>query len=235
MTTPIDAEPRPRPPGDRPGTTFRFTRFAALPKEIDAPACGFFDVLGNRRSRAGGPVPIVKLGSLLWHASQLRERRFDGRFGQWESRNCPSAGGIHSIRLLVLPVDNSQAVGVYDSASHALGLTGRNPADAIALNASSVVALTDSTRGTTVQLLTNPARVAACYENYETLLWRDAGAMTATLCLVAEALGLAALPLGRHGTDVIHAFGMQDTVIGLGAVHFGGRSDPRSGPEVSAS
>lgn len=223
MVRHIDAEPLPRSSGDRPATSFDLDDLSPLPKHIEAPLANFFDVLVRRASRVGGRVPTGLLGSLLWHASQLRARRFDGRFGQWESRPSPSAGGIHPIRLLVLPLDQRDVAGVYDDGTHSLGGVGRGPAEAIALNAASVSTLTSATCGTTVQLFADPTRVAACYDNHESLLWRDAGAVTATLCLTAEALGLNAVPLGRHGTDIVHAVGLPAQVRGLGAVHIGSR------------
>ncbi len=225
MAIPTDAEPLPRAAADRPATTCDLHDLRPLPSHIETPACDFFDVLVSRRSRVGGSVPIKLLASLLWHATQLRERRFDGRFGQWESRPSPSAGGIHPIRLLVLPLDERDEAGIYEDVEHSLGQIDRSAAAAIALNAISVKALTGALTGTTVQLVADPTRIAACYENHSSLLWRDAGAVTATLCLTAQALGLSAVPLGRHGTEIARAFGMPPPVLGMGAVHISARLD----------
>jgi hypothetical protein len=214
-----DVEPRPRAPGERAVSTLELSGTVALPRTVEAPSVDFFDVLARRRSRTGAATPVEQLASLLWHAMQLRERRFDGRFGLWESRTSPSAGGIHGIRLLVLPLEANEPAGVYDDVSHALGLCGCDPAAAKVLNGKSVADLTGATTGTTVQLLADPTLLAGCYENHETLLWRDAGAMIAILCLIAEALDLAAVPLGRCGTDIVRAFGLGNPFVGTGAVH----------------
>lgn len=223
MAIHIDAEPFPRPSGDRPVTSFQCEDLDPLPTHIETPMADFFDVLVGRASRVGRRVPTGLIGSLLWHATQLRARHFDGRFGQWESRPSPSAGGIHPIRFLVLPLDERDVAGVYDDSTHSLGRVEYGLAEAIALNAASVATLTTATAGTTVQLFANPTRLAACYDNHWSLLWRDAGAVIATLCLTAEALGLNAVPLGRHGTDIAHAVGLSAQVQGLGAVHIGSR------------
>lgn len=178
-------------------------------------------MISRRRSGTGASITGDQLSSVLWHASQLRERRFDGRFGQWESRTAPSSGGIQSIHLLVLPCDASQFAGIYENEGHVLGGCGCDPSEALNLNANSVTTLTRATAGTTIQLFADPTRLAACYENYETLMWRDAGAMIATLCWIAEALELKAIPLGRHGTDIVRSFGLKAPVVGTGAVHIG--------------
>ena len=224
MAIHTDAEPLPRIPGDRPANAIELRDLKPLPAHIETPPVDFFDVLAGRRSRVGGSVPTGLLGSLLWHATQLRERGFDGRFGQWESRPTPSAGGIHSIRLLAIPLDADDVAGVYDDATHAIGRLNKDAAAAIALNRASVTELTAAVAGTTLQLFADPTRLAACYDNHSSLLWRDAGAVTATLCMTAEALGLNAVPLGRHGDEVAHAFGLPAYVVGLGAVHIGARS-----------
>ena len=223
MAIHIDAEPLPCSAGDRPPTIIALSELRSLSAYIESPPVGFFDVLVGRRSKVGGRVATGLLGSLLWHATQLRERRFDGRFGQWESRPSPSAGGIHPIRLLLIPLDPDDVAGVYDDATHSVGRLDRDAVETIGLNAASVSKLTGAAAGTTVQLFADPTRLAACYDNYGSLLWRDAGALTAILCLTAEALGLNAVPLGRHGGEMAHAFGLPAHVVGLGAVHLGAR------------
>lgn len=225
MASPIDEEPWPRPPGERPVPVRAFSEVHPLPQHVDATSPRFFEVLSARRSRTGSGISNGRIGSLLWHSMQLRERNFGGRFGQWESRATPSAGGLHPIRVLVLPTASDTPAGLYADDRHALCLCGTDPRNALALNLSSVVELSGATTGTTLQLVADTARIASCYDNYETLLWRDAGALTMTLCLVAEALGMTALPLGRIGTDIVQAFGLEEPIVALGAVHIGEHSD----------
>ncbi len=223
MAIHTDAEPLPRSVGDRPGILFAPPGVDPLPSHVHVTPIDFFNVLASRRSRVGDRVPPALLSSLLWHVTQLRERRFDGRFGQWESRPGPSAGGIHPIRLMTIPLDTNDDVGIYDDAVHSMARPPRDASETIRLNAASVSELTGAVAGTTVQFLADPTRLAACYVNHETLLWRDAGAMTAILCLTAEALGLTAVPLGRHGDEIVQSCGLPARVKGVGAVHIGSR------------
>lgn len=221
IATLTEADPKPRAQGAREAQVLSLVELSPLPPMIDTPSADFLEVLSQRRSTIGGTPALARLASLLWHSTQLRDRSFDGRFGQWESRPAPSAGGIHPIRLLVLPLEPRAVAGVYDDAGHALGRCGLDPAQAVSLNRASVISLTGARFGTTLQLFASPDRGAACYENYGTLLWRDAGALIATICFTAEALGLSAVPIGRLGTEIVRAFGLSDGFVGLGGVHVG--------------
>lgn len=158
------------------------------------------------------------LASLLRLGTMLRSRRLDGRFGEWESRAAPSAGGLHAIALLVLPME-SGPTGIYDDARHRL-LAPPDPARALVLNRASVAALCGARAGTTIQLLADGPRYAACYEDHCSLMWRDAGALVAILALVSTALDLNSVILGREGKDIAQAAGLERWTA-VGAIHVG--------------
>lgn len=148
----------------------------------------------------------------------LRSRRFDGRFGEWESRTAPSAGGMHAVTLLVLPIGRGPT-GIYDDARHCL-LAPPNPESALEINLNSVGKLCGATTGTTIQLLADGRRYAACYEDQSSLMWRDAGALVAVLALVSTALSLHSVVLGRKGGDIARAAGLGKWTA-VGAIHIG--------------
>lgn len=159
------------------------------------------------------------LSSLLWHSTVLRERRMVGRFGiPWESRPTPSAGGLHAIRILVLPLYQSPTAGEYVPEGHALA-----PIDlaAIEANRASVAELLGPIAGTTLQFAYDVELLEACYEHANTLMWRDAGALATTVCLVATWLGLTSVVLGRTGDTVVRKAGLTPGFVGVGAVHIG--------------
>lgn len=219
----IDAEPAPRagmatwePPA------IPCVSVWPLPRNVLTPDRPFLSVLGERVSRNGGLVSERELASLLWHATLLRERRPVGRFGPpWESRNAPSAGGLHELRLLCLPVGAEGPSGLYDPEAHALRSVVADDRAARDLNVAGVAAMTGASAGVTLQIVADPTKVAACYENSESLVLRDAGALIATICLVATALELASVPLGRAGTGIVRAAGISEPFVGVGAVHVG--------------
>jgi nitroreductase len=119
--------------------------------------------------------------------------------------------------LLVLPLENGTA-DLYDDQQHGLMPVG---AAALAVNRESISTILGHDQGTTVQFAADRALLDACYDNAGSILWRDAGALVATMCLVATALGIAACPVGRVGNDVVYAAGVKEGFVGAGAVHFG--------------
>ena len=160
------------------------------------------------------------LATTLWHATRLRHRGSDGRFGNWESRISPSAGGLHGIELLCLPIERDCVAGFYDRERHAL-LAPDSLTLARNLNRESVALLAAAEAGTTVQLLADERRYAACYDNSGSLILRDAGALCVIISLVATALGLTSVILGRLGQNVVSAAGLAHRFRGVGAVHLG--------------
>ena len=216
-----DAEPTPRK-----GAISLARRLPAWPivthwqRQVCAPADDFLAVLNRRRSREGGPLDQSNLAALLRHSTMLRERRSDGRFGVWESRAAPAAGGIHALLLLCLPLDDVNVAGIYDVERHALlALDSLN--EARLLNRNNVSSIADAKHGTTLQIVADLSRYEACYDHWESLMWRDAGVLTSIISLVATLLGLVAIPLGRHGNDVVRACHLDTNFIGAGAVHLG--------------
>lgn len=223
---PIEGEPVPRSGVGAERSAVPPTRWVKLPRSLQRPAIDFFDVLEQRRSRLGGALSPKLLSSVLWHSTLLRDRR-PGRFGiDRESRAAPSAGGLHPIRLMVLPLEHADHQGFYDDREHALA-----PFDdpVLALNRVSIAEMLRTSSGTTLQFAADRALFDACYENAASLLWRDAGALAATICLVATALGVVATPVGRTGEAIVRAAGLPHAFVGAGAVHLGARRPDQTG------
>lgn len=200
---------RVRPPG----------RWIPLPRTIREPDASFLQVLRSRRSEIGSDVGVQDVSSLLWHATALRERRGDGRFGiPWESRPAPSPGGLHPIRIVVLPLNDETIAGEYLPDHHSVA-----PIDPEALRANrvSIAELLCAAAGTTLQFACDESLVEACYQHAPSLMWREAGALATTISLVATSLGLTSVILGRIGKDILSAAGVDERFAGVGAVHIG--------------
>jgi len=182
-----------------------------------APARDFFDVFNSRRSETGRDIAVNRLGSILQHSTRLRERRADGRFGRWESRSAPSAGGIHRIRLLVLPLSGDLPMGLYCPDKHAI--VSLPHAESALRNARSLVKeMGIPERGAFLQFVADQMAYTSRYENAFSLIARDAGALTSVICLVAECLGSKCRPLGHLDKGIV-TVGLFDLVsIGIGGV-----------------
>lgn len=216
----IEGEPRPREVATATVTsTFASRPLLALPEPRRLPNSCFEDVLEARRSTVSGPLSDQELGDLLFHLMR-RRRGGNGRFGQpWEGRASPSAGGLHVISLLCIPIEDQVSVGIYDTRHHGLRLV--EASDHLKReNAASVALLTSARNGTTLQFMADATKLAACYENSVTLLWRDSGALAATIGLIAACLGLTSVVLGRTGASLPTPVGLED-MLAVGAVHLG--------------
>jgi hypothetical protein len=74
-------------------------------------------------------------------------------------------------------------------------------------------------------LAADASKLDACYDHADSLMWRDAGALAAVICLVAAALDLEAVPVGRTGDKIVRAVGLPSAFVGVGAVHIGRRRE----------
>ena len=215
-----DQEPLPRnkpfPPEPR---RFLGNSSYRLPTPNALPNVGFKKVLEARKSSVSGALTDQQLGDLLFHVMQKR-RGGNGRFGQdWEGRASPSAGGLHTISILCIPLESTSPIGVYDSQTHALRVSkalNRSRKE----NVASVQLLSSAKSGTTLQFIADVDRISACYENWSSLLWRDSGALAATICLVATCFGLSSVVLGRTGDDLVRRAKIEG-FVGVGGVHLG--------------
>ena len=183
---------------------------------VDAP---FLRVLGARHSkRTFKAVSAERLNALLWHSARAIIIT-PPRYGSpWQHRPAPSAGGRHPIDLLIIrePRD-SNSLFLYDPIAH--GLYRLRVSETSCLY--QLVDLTSQViplGGATIILFgAQFARTQSKYENGESLVWRDAGALISIISLVAEYLELNCCALGFTGepllSRMLHSKG---SVIGVG-------------------
>jgi hypothetical protein len=121
-----------------------------------------------------------------------------------------------------LPVDDGNDFGFYEPSQHSLLSIGSTALDA---NKGSISEILGAAEGTTLQLAADASKLDACYDNADSLMWRDSGALVAIICLVAAALDLEAIPVGRTGGEIVRAAGLPSAFMGVGAVHIGHRRE----------
>lgn len=212
-------EPRPIEGARPPAKSWPpFERVLPLTRQILAPSDRFFDVLARRHSVVGGSVDERELSSLLWHVMLLRERNSSSRFGVWESRAAPSAGGLHSVGIACLPLDATPLCGFYEPEGHLLHCS-KAFEGALSVNRKEIGKLLGTREGVTLQFVGDRLRYEACYLNWETLFWRDVGVLLGLVALTASALGLAAVPVGRVGDNVLATAGFGPRYVAGGAIH----------------
>jgi SagB-type dehydrogenase family enzyme len=196
------AEPRPRKvelPFERYRFPVRLRRLLSVPKNVASATC--LDILHRRRSRRRfGPLAEEQLSTLLWFtAKTLRTERQTSGFA-WQHRPAPSSGGRHPIYILLLtPAIDPTALSVYEPEGHAL--LDLEPVKAASQRAfvNGLESVLPPQSGTVLWFAADFFRTATRYECCESLLWRDAGAVFATINIAAEALGLNCCAYGVTG------------------------------------
>lgn len=186
----------------------------------------FSEVLAKRNS-APGPDSVTsqQLSTILWHSCLIRERHPPrGSVRGWESRIAPSAGGLHELEILCLPLGGTLPMSWYDPLQHRLLPVAALEPGAADGHRQVVADLCGSTDGISLQFVADWQRLSRLYSNASSLLWRDAGALLMAVCLVAEATNVACTPLGRESIirGVMPSDDPQRWRL-CGGVHFSGR------------
>lgn len=163
------------------------------------------------------------VGRLLWHGCRTLEPAGRGRAGiKTEHRASPSAGGLHPVSVVCHLRGDDTPPRLYLPRTHQFAVLDGAELGCGADNDHDVQQLLGTVNGCTLRFVGDLDKVRAAYENPESLLWRDAGALLATLCLTAEWLGLTAAPLGLVGTQHVRSLGFPTgRFAALGALQIG--------------
>lgn len=190
------------------------------------PDCdpGAASLLRSRRTaRQFSGVSPAELSCWFDLSCRVQQRQASGLGFDLTLRPAPSAGAIHPINvILAWPQESNWRR--YDPFDHAL-LYFESKADARDAHASMQQVLT-APGATLILLAAEVGRTEAKYEHPASLVWRDAGALLATMALAAQALSLAFCPLGVTGEPWTGQLLEEHGLVGVGAAFVGrlGRS-----------
>lgn len=182
----------------------------------------FLDVLRERRSvKQLGGCAIEKLSEILFHAVKpytICKDDYDMTVCRSAS---PSAGGRHPIDILVgLPENEGRRLFLYEPLSHSLRRLNvlvelqREFFDDI----DQTLPLGDSVL---VWFSIQYMRTASKYNDYESLVWRDAGAQLCCLQQVAKYVGLDSCPIGYLAEDTFGKMFNSASLISGGGMTIG--------------
>jgi hypothetical protein len=191
----------------------------ALTRPGSPSSRSFADVIAKRRSAVGDPITLSSVAELLWYSVGWKGYAPGGRAGfpiAWSTN--PSSGGLQSINVICI-ADDGSAPRMYDPVNHAfLALKADNELVHVE-NRKAVLSVTGAHSGCTLRLVGDHSKVCAAYENADSLVLRDAGAVLATVCLCAEWLGLSACPLGFLGNAMLPLLGLpEERFQGVGGI-----------------
>lgn len=196
----------------------------ALPA-IEMPSGeSFTSVLEARRStRAVRCAPLAVILNMLAFATT---RRFikDGDLLRRTRRPSLSAGALHPLSVLLMPGAEDLRmlrVNVDDAALEHISF----PAGELVTVIERSRELLPEARGSLVALIADVSRPATAYERFESLVWRDAGALLQTLALCSQAYGLAFCPLGLLGNEIVDALPDRTNLVAVGMAVVGVATD----------
>ncbi|WP_181177522.1 nitroreductase family protein [Mesorhizobium sp. B4-1-1] len=160
-------------------------------------------VFRSRRStRIFSEAPIEEVASVIRETLRIHfvgEGTSHGR----KLKAVVSAGALHPVKAILL--DRAAGAIAYDDFADcflAVGVRDNQHLDAFLENCRKVL---PQANGHWVALIADSSDLSRLYSHYQSLLWRDAGAVIQAMALVAEARDLAFCPLGILGQQVVDA------------------------------
>jgi SagB-type dehydrogenase family enzyme len=176
-----------------------------LPKTQMKMSADFFQVLSNRRSRrAFSLISIDQISEFLWQIGKVHRTRVEPNGQILSYRQSPSAGAIHPFDILIsLPEQlANRNFYLYNAIEHKLNLIN---SERILLNnffnlIHECIAIDN---GTLIWLAGRASATNAKYKNYQSLFWRDSGALLMTAHLVASALKMNSCLVGTLGNPYL--------------------------------
>jgi hypothetical protein len=116
------------------------------------------------------------------------------------------------------------AVCLYDPAAHAFCELELFDRDAFVLLCKHIHEVLDVQKGTLLWMIAAFDKILQRYRDGESLVWKDAGVLTSTMTMTAEALGLNCCALGITGEPWTSSMlGLPDSVAGVGGLVIGSR------------
>jgi SagB-type dehydrogenase family enzyme len=205
----------------RPHQPVQWPHGSALLLSSSPPDCeaSAVTLLRSRRTaRHFSAVAPADLSAWFDLSCRVQQRQASGLGFDLTRRPAPSAGAIHPIHV-VLAWPQASAWHRYDPLDHALrSFHGKaDPREAHA----SLQQVLAAPHAALVLLAAEVGRTQAKYEHAASLVWRDAGALLATMALAAQAVSLAFCPLGVTGEPWASGLLEEDGLVGVGAAFVG--------------
>jgi SagB-type dehydrogenase family enzyme len=157
----------------------------------------------------------------LWYSAKALSINQGPHHVFCQHRYVPSAGGLHPVDLIVIDIHEG-SVSVYDPIAHALCRLDVTKEKLTAFLAYSQTVL-DAGSGILIWFAARPNKVRAKYTHELSLIWRDVGALIASMYLIAEALGLNYCALGALGSQELQTLTSDPSILGAGGCILGAR------------
>jgi len=194
-----------------------------LSRNIDPLPARFDEVITDRKSKRDfSRISLQQLSNILWYTAKVKQTFVQDNGYILSHRGTPSAGARHPIDILIInqTLLDSNLPHYYNPIGHSLNRLDL-PAQ-INLNfLNHINAIISTTSATIIWFIAHLERTAAKYDNPESLIWRDAGALINSIQLTCTAMNVNCCPIGSIGEPYIGDFFNQDGIFGAGGVLIG--------------
>lgn len=179
-------------------------------------------LLGRRSCRHFDVAPsLTSIGHLLY-LSAFGLAQQSSPYGFHLQKSCaPSAGAIHGVHILAIP-SKDESIHLYDTVGHSL-VELKDSNECAVLARAQASTLVEIGNATLFLFAAEPGMYAAKYDDFESLIWRDAGVLQGYLSFVASALNLDFCLFGVTGDEALRRLDKQGKLFGVGMAAVGGR------------
>nr|WP_305121134.1 SagB/ThcOx family dehydrogenase [Pedobacter xinjiangensis] len=183
----------------------------------------FGEVISNRRSvRKFQTISLQQLSEVLWYTAKVKSFQMHESGYLLTHRGAPSAGARHPVDVIVFnpEIFKNEDFYYYNPFDHSLNQIVNVDKDIqpFLVHINKIVAIGP---GTLLWFVAHSRRNASKYENSESLIWRDAGALINSIQLTSAALNLRSCPIGSLGEPYISEFFADPDVFGSGGLIIG--------------
>lgn len=180
---------------------YQIEEYISLPPIQNVTDPSFFTVLNKRKSeRIFNPLSLQQISNLLWHSLKVKKIILSEGDKILSHRASPSAGAIHPVDVFISLPTKFEFLNLYyyNPYIHKLATLKFNKSE-LKIFFKNINKSLPLEKATVIWFAAQPERTAIKYKNYDSLIWRDAGALTMTVQLVATALNINSCPIGTLG------------------------------------
>ena len=181
----------------------------------------FFDLSRLRRSNKNlSALAGRQLDELLWFAAKVSQVHFQPNGYTLTHRPSASAGARHPIDLLVVKPSQPNLLNYYNPFEHTLNTLklDETMAGNFISHVNENIVIGDATL---IWFVAHPERTAAKYDNSQSLIWRDAGALLHCIQSTCAAMGLGSCPVGTLAEPYISQLFKNAAILSAGGIIVG--------------
>jgi len=221
----MPSNPKPKFQEDKP-TVFNYCigETLSLIKPVNLDPISFWDVISSRRSmRTFHQLSLDEISKVLWLSAKVQDISVQDNGYILTRRPSASAGARHPVDIILLSpaLDNFKSCYYYNPFDHTLNKLIL-PDLIIKHFLNHVNSIFQVGDGTVLWFIAHSLRTEVKYDNSQSLIWRDAGALIHSVQLACTGCNINSCPVGSLGEPFIsQMFSGNENIFGVGGIVIG--------------